>query len=140
MYTGYTALSMAEALPDEGVLITMDISEKCKKFAEKYFAQSLHGKKIHIKIGLALESLKKMKEPFDFIFIDADKGNYLQYYEISLSLLRKGGLMALDNCLWNGKVLDPKAIHAVNQFISTDTRVENVILTVRDGINLVRKL
>lgn len=144
MFTGYSALSMAEALPEQGKLFTCEINEKHKIFAEKYFSLSPYGSKISILFGPALETLKTIDEIFDFVFIDADKGNYLNYYQLVLPKLRQGGLIVFDNALRAGKVVHPvskeaKAIDEVNKFIVSDTRVENVLLTVRDGLNVVRK-
>ena len=143
-FTGYSALCMAEGLPDDGKLITCDINENSRDFAQKYFNRSPHGHKIELKYGAALDTLKTLKGPFDLVFIDADKSNYLAYYEQSLPLVRPGGLIVVDNTLWSGLVLKPEnaaslAIDMLNQTILKDNRVENVLLTVRDGVQLVRK-
>ncbi|MHC9510268.1 O-methyltransferase [Kangiella sp. M94] len=145
MFTGYSALSMAEALPDEGQLITCDIDEEVAKLAKDYFSRSPHGSKISIELAPALETLSKLNQTFDLAFLDADKENYVEYYQAIIPKLKSNGLLVIDNCLWSGKVLEPEAktdiaIHKLNQLIVTDPRVENVVLTVRDGINLVRKL
>ena len=145
MFTGYSALSMAEALPDDGKLITCDIDEEVAKLAKDYFARSPHGSKITIQIGAALETLANLNEIFDLVFLDADKENYVQYYQAIIPKLKSNGLLVIDNCLWSGKALEPEAetdiaIHNLNQLIVTDPRVENVVLTIRDGVNLVRKL
>ena len=143
-FTGYSALCMAEGLPADGKVITCDINENSRDFAQKYFNKSPYGHKIELKFGPALETLKKLKGPFDFVFIDADKGNYPAYYEQCLALLKPGGLILIDNTLWSGLVLKPeniatKAIDDLNKIIINDPRVENVLLTVRDGVQLVRK-
>jgi caffeoyl-CoA O-methyltransferase len=143
-FTGYSALSIAEGLPQDGRLITCDVDPKTAKLAQTYFDRSPHGKKITLKLGPALETIKSLDGSFDLAFIDADKDNYPFYYEAILNKLRPGGVIAIDNCLWSGKVLTPTdpstlAIARVNELIARDERVENVILTVRDGINLVRK-
>jgi caffeoyl-CoA O-methyltransferase len=144
MFTGYSGLSMAEGLPDDGELITCDVDPKAEEMAKRYFAQSPHGKKIRVEMGPALETMKRLSGPFDLIFIDADKENYLGYYERGLELLRAGGLIVADNTLWGGKVLKPeaasdKAIVAFNSHVARDSRVERVLVTVRDGVMLARK-
>ena len=143
-FAGYSALSMAEALPEEGELVTCEMDPEAIIFAKKYFDLSSHGKKITLMEGSALESLKKISGPFDMAFIDADKENYSNYYEAILPLIRSGGLMAIDNVLWSGRVLDPqdksdKAIHQLNERVIQDERVESVLLTVRDGLNCIVK-
>ena len=143
-FAGYSALSMAEALPEDGELVTCEIDPEAIIFAKKYFDLSEHGKKIILMEGSALESLKKISGPFDMAFIDADKENYSNYYEAILPLIRSGGLMAIDNVLWSGRVLDPKdnsdkAIHQLNERVIRDERVESVLLTVRDGLNCIIK-
>jgi len=143
-FAGYSALSMAEALPEEGELVTCEMDPEAIIFAKKYFDLSSHGKKITLIEGPALESLKKISGPFDMAFIDADKENYNNYYEAILPLIRSGGLMAIDNVLWSGRVLDPqdksdKAIHQLNERVIQDERVESVLLTVRDGLNCIVK-
>lgn len=143
MFTGYSALSMAEALPADGELITCDIDPKAEAVARKYFAQSPHGKRITIRMGPALQTIATLKGPFDLVFLDADKERYPAYYEAVLPLLRPGGLLVADNTLWSGKVLAPtaetdKAIVAFNERVAKDTRVEKVLLSVRDGMMLAR--
>ena len=145
MFTGYSALMMAEGLPNDGELITCDIDPKAEAMAKKYFAESPHGHKIKVRIGPALETIKQLRGPLDIVFIDADKGNYWNYYEASLPLLKKGGLVVADNVLWSGEVLNPetpdgKAIFDFDERVQSDPRVENVCLTVRDGMMLAWKL
>lgn len=143
-YTGYSALSMAEALPEDGKIITCERDPKHREVAEEYFSKSPHGKKIEVRFGDALETLKEVDIRLDLIFLDADKNCYPEYYEESVNKLREGGIIVIDNTLWEGEVLEPesdsaKAIAEMNDRIATDSRIENVLLTVRDGIQLVRK-
>lgn len=144
MFTGYSTLMMAEALPDDGCLITCDIDPKAEAIARRYFTESPHRHKISIRMGPALDTIKKLSGPLDFVFIDADKPNYSSYYQACLPLLKAGGLIVADNVLWSGKVIDPqdddtRAIIAFNDLIQSDSRVENVCLTVRDGMMLAWK-
>jgi caffeoyl-CoA O-methyltransferase len=144
-FTGYSALAWAEALPKDGRVVTCDVNAETVAIAKRYFAQSPHGHKIEVKLGPALESLKVLTGPFDICFIDADKVNYGAYYDSCVELVRARGLIVLDNMLQGGRVLSPndspaKAIDVLNQRIRRDTRVENVLLPVRDGIMLVFKL
>lgn len=144
MFTGYSALSMAEGLPDDGELLTCEIDPEVIAIAQSYFARSPHGKKIKVLQGPAMESIKKVSGQIDLVFIDADKENYLNYYEAVLPLLRKGGVILVDNVLWSGKVLNPKeesdrAIAKLNDRVSTDERVDRVLLPIRDGVFFIRK-
>jgi len=144
MFTGYSALMMASGLPDDGQLITCDVDPKVEAVARRYFAKSPHGKKIEVRMGPGLDTLKTLSGPIDMAFIDADKENYGNYYEELLRLLKPGGLIVADNTLWSGRVLEPKdasdrAICAFNDRVKADARVEHVLLTVRDGMMLVRK-
>jgi caffeoyl-CoA O-methyltransferase len=144
MFTGYSALSMAEGLPADGQLLTCEIEPKHIEIARRYFDQSPHGKKIKILEGPALDSIKQQKGPFDLCFIDADKTNYGNYYEAVLPLLRSGGVILIDNVLWSGRVLDPQseddwAIAKLNDKIAQDDRVDRVLLPIRDGVFFVRK-
>ncbi len=144
MFTGFSALMMASALPDDGELITCDINPKTIALGKSFFERSPHGRKIEVREGPALDTLQSLAgTQFGVIFIDADKGNYINYYEASLPMLAPGGVIAVDNVLWSGKVLDPKeeddrAIVAFNDRIQNDTRVTNVMLTIRDGVMLIR--
>jgi caffeoyl-CoA O-methyltransferase len=145
MFTGYSTLAWAEALPKDGHIVTCDCNPETTEIAKRYFAESPHGPKIEIKFGPALKSLKTIWGPFDICFIDADKENYCAYYDLCLQLVRPRGLIILDNMLRAGNVLDPRdagtaAIDALNKRIRSDEQVENVLLPVRDGIMLVRKL
>jgi caffeoyl-CoA O-methyltransferase len=144
MFTGFSAQMMAAALPDDGELITCDINPKAIELARRYFERSPHGHKITLREGPALDTLKTLEPSFDLIFIDADKTNYANYYEAALPLLSPNGLIAVDNVLWSGQVLDPntddaRAIVAFNDHVRNDERVTCVMLTVRDGITLIRR-
>jgi caffeoyl-CoA O-methyltransferase len=144
-FTGYSALMMAEGLPQDGRLITCEISNECARIAQSYFDRSPHGSKIHLKLGPARNSLEKIPVgSIDFVFIDADKIAYPLYYRESIRILKKGGLIVADNALWSGKVLNPededgRAIEYFNEIVNNDERVEKTLLTVRDGIYLIRK-
>src|SRR6478672_6598692 len=144
MFTGYSSLMMAEGLPDDGRLITCEVDPKAEAIARRYFSESPHGNKITLRMGPALETIKTLTGPLDLVFIDADKANYSNYYEVSLPLLKPGGLIIADNVLWSGKVLDPKdaddhAIVAFDRMVQSDPRVDNVCLTIRDGMMLAWK-
>jgi caffeoyl-CoA O-methyltransferase len=143
-FTGYSALSMAMGLPSDGKIITLDIEPEYTDIARSFWARSPHGAKIELIMGPALETLDTLDGPFDFAFIDADKQNYLNYWEAVLPKMRTGGLIAVDNVLWYGRVLSPKhgddhAIVEFNEFVAGDERVDRVMLSVRDGITLARK-
>ncbi|WP_338863983.1 O-methyltransferase [Myxococcus stipitatus] len=143
-FTGYSALMMAEGLPDDGELITCDINPETSEIARSFFARSPHGRKIQLKFGPALETLKTLRGPFDLAFIDADKVNYGAYWDAVVPLVRAGGLLVVDNVLWSGRVVSPESdldhvIAAFNDKVLKDARVEPVMLTVRDGMTLARK-
>ncbi|MCB1122223.1 MAG: O-methyltransferase [Verrucomicrobiae bacterium] len=144
MFTGFATLSMAQGLSGDGRVITCEVNSAYMEIAKKYIQRSPYGSRIEIREQPALELMDSLKAPVDLFFIDADKVNYLNYYEKAITLLRSGGMIAVDNCLWFGDVLDPKdeearTIHTLNQKIQNDPRVDHVILTVKDGIHLVRK-
>lgn len=143
-FTGYSALLMAEALPKEGIIFTCEYNRRYETIARRFFEESEYEAKIKLKMGKALETIPNISGNFDFIFIDADKRNYSEYYELLLPRLTEGGLMIVDNVLWEGKVLDPqgvkaKAIDQLNKRIAKDDSVEQVLLPVRDGVTIVRK-
>ncbi len=144
-FTGFSGLMMAEALPDDGQLITCEISSLHAECAQRYFARSPHGKKITLKLAPAMETLKALESnAFDFMFIDADKVNYPSYYEEGMRLIRPNGIIAIDNTLWSGEVLHPrdkdsKAIDGLNKKVRNDNRVDVVMLTVRDGLSIIKK-
>ncbi len=144
-FTGYSALSMAEMLPPSGRIITCEVDEEAAAVARRYFSESPHGKKIELRIGPALETLRRLPGPFDLIFIDADKENYPAYYERAMERVSARGVILVDNVLWSGDVLDPHAVSAstlaiqrLNRMVASDPRVDAVLLTIRDGILLIR--
>jgi len=146
MFSGYSALCFAEALPADGRVITCEIDEESATLARQYFSRSSVGKKIEIRMGSALETMRHLTGPFDLIFIDADKINYVNYYRRSLDLLSPQGVILIDNVLWDGDVLkqpapDEKtaAIQELNRVVATDPRVTAVLVTIRDGVLVVRK-
>jgi caffeoyl-CoA O-methyltransferase len=144
-FTGYSALMMAEGLPEDGELVTCEILEEYASIAQGYFDRSPHGKKIRLALAPALETLGGIADgSVDFVFIDADKELYPLYYEESVRILRSGGVIAADNVLWYGRVLSPqdedsRAIVSFNRIVRQDGRVEKVMLPVRDGVYLIRK-
>jgi caffeoyl-CoA O-methyltransferase len=145
MFTGYSALFMAQALPDFGELHTCEVMNRHVKNASRFFNQSKHKNKIYIHPGEALESLENFKvNSFDLIFIDADKKNYIEYYNYSMQLLRNGGVIVLDNMLWGGSVLNPKDLESktlskLGRIINNDSRIFNVLLPIRDGLMICIK-
>ena len=143
-FTGYSALSMAEGLGDQGRVITCENDPRARDVAQAAFDASPLGHRIELRFGPAIETIRAIDGPIDLSFIDADKKNYPLYYEELLRRTRAGGLIVLDNMLWSGRVLDPpdedsQTLHDLNEFISRDQRVENVLLTVRDGVQLLLK-
>lgn len=143
-FTGYSALKLAEGLPDDGEVVTCDIDEETTAVARRYWAASPHGPKISLRLGRAVDTLPEIPGPFDIVFIDADKENYINYWEACLPKLRSGGLVIVDNVLWSGRVLDPRekddaAIAAFNDHAVRDPRVIVAMLTVRDGITVACK-
>jgi caffeoyl-CoA O-methyltransferase len=145
-FSGYSALAMAEGLPPDGRIVTLEVDEAHADFARRAIAESPHAGKIEIVLGPALESIERLPGPFDFVFIDADKEGYPDYYEAVLPKLSPRGLIAADNTLSHGRVLDEtdkspraEAIHAFNERARNDPRVRCVILSVRDGITLIRR-
>lgn len=146
-FTGYSALCMAEALPDDGELVTCDLDPRAVAVAQSFFDRSPHGRKIQARLGDAMLTIGALPpEPLlDLVFLDADKERYPEYYELLLPRIRAGGLLIADNTLWSGKVLAPsaatdRAIVRFNAIVAEDPRVENVLLSVRDGIMIARKL
>ena len=145
-YTGYSALAVALALPKDGRIVCCDVSEEWTAVGKPFWKRAGVEKKIDLRIGPALETLKKLKGPFDFVFIDADKPNYLNYYERCLKLLRRGGLIAIDNVLWSGEVANPHAsdeltlaLRRFNDRLRRDRRVDLAMLSVGDGVTLALK-
>ncbi len=143
-FTGYSALAMAAALPEDGRIDTLDIEPKHVEVAQRYIDESPYADKITIHLGPALDTIDRLEGNFDLVFIDADKESYAAYYEAVLPRLSERGLIAIDNTLWGGRVLDPqddttKVIAALNDMIAADERVVAVQLTVRDGVTLIRR-
>lgn len=146
MFTGYSALCFAEALPADGTVITCEINEKSAAVARRYFAQAPVGGKISIRMGSALDTMSALAGLFDLIFIDADKTNYLNYYRCALDLLAPNGVILIDNVLWSGEVLkqpppdeSTAVIQDLNRTVAADPRVSAVLVTIRDGILVVRR-
>ena len=145
-YSGYSSLSMAAGLPEGGHIDTCEFDETHAEVARRYIAQSPYADRITVHLGPALDTIPRLEGEFDFVFIDADKENYLNYYEALLPRLAEDGLMAIDNTLWSGRVFDEdddseatKAIREINDRIARDDRVVAVQLTVRDGVTLIRR-
>jgi predicted O-methyltransferase YrrM len=145
-YTGYSALAVALALPEDGKIVCCDISEEWTAVGKPFWKKAGVDGKIDLRIGPALETLKTLKGPFDFVFIDADKPNYANYYEACLPLVRRGGLIAVDNTLWSGWVADARrrdadtvALRAFNDKLQRDERVALSLLPLGDGVTLALK-
>ncbi len=146
-YTGYSAICLAEGLAPGGILHTIDINEELADMAKEYVEKAGFQEKIRIHTGDAIQLIPGLPGPFDLVFIDADKENYSRYYEMVLPILQPGGYILADNVLWSGRVLEPeagwdeetRAIHAFNNRVQRDPRVENVLIPVRDGLMVIRK-
>ena len=145
-YSGYSSLSMAAGLPEGGHIDTCEFDETHAEVARRYIARSPYADRITVHVGPALDTIEQLEGEFDFVFIDADKENYLNYYEALLPRLAPRALMAIDNTLWSGRVLDEdddeettRVIREVNDRIASDDRVIAVQLSVRDGVTLIRK-
>ena len=149
-FTGLSALTMSLAMPNDGKLITLDKNEETNKVANEFFKRAKQEKKIEIIKNKALDNLNEFKKKnykFDLVFIDADKENYINYYDISLDLINSNGLIIIDNVLWHGEVIDEKKIDNLTQsirkfniYINNDKRIENLIIPVGDGLSVCRKL
>jgi caffeoyl-CoA O-methyltransferase len=147
-YTGYSALCFAEGLQQDGTIYTIEIDPEIALFAQKYFDKSEYSKQIKSMVGDATELIEGIKEELDLVFIDADKSNYINYYNQVLPKLRTGGYIIVDNVLWSGKVVeeaaakdkDTQVLQELNDLIQADERVENVLLPLRDGLMVVRKV
>ncbi|MBF2709379.1 O-methyltransferase [Flavobacterium soyangense] len=147
-YTGYSALCLCEGMQENGMLHTIDIKEELVDFQRKYFDKSPWGNQIVQHLGEALEIIPKLNLKFDLVFIDADKENYIHYFEMIVQKMNKGGIILSDNVLWSGKVLEPlqpndlstKIILEYNQLLKNDPRVESVLLPIRDGLTVSRVL
>ncbi len=146
-YTGYSAICLAQGLQENGMLYTLDINEELEKMVRSFFAEAGLEKKINYHIGNAIEIIPTMNELFDLVFIDADKKNYSNYYDLVFDKVQSGGYIIADNVLWSGKVLDTQKnndnetllIDAFNKKIHNDIRVEHMLLPLRDGLMIVRK-
>jgi predicted O-methyltransferase YrrM len=143
-FTGYSALAMADGLPDDGRIITCDINPESTAIARRYWARSPHGHKITLELRPALETIATLAGPFDLVFIDADKPAYVDYWEACLPRVRPGGAILADNVLWSGRVLDPHekddhALVAFNEHVARDPRVDRLMLPLRDGLTLAVK-
>jgi len=145
-YTGYSALAVALALPKDGRVVCCDINEEWTALARRFWQKAGVAHKIELHLAPALETLARLEGPFDFVFIDADKGNYANYYERCLELVRRGGIIAIDNTLWSGWVTDSKrrdadtrAIRAFNDKLHQDERVALSLLPLGDGVTLALK-
>ncbi|MBO3700432.1 O-methyltransferase [Roseivirga sp. E12] len=146
-YTGYSAICMAEGLVPEGKLITLDINEELEAMVRDYFEKAQLTEKIDYRIGNAMDLIPEIDATFDLVFIDADKKNYTNYFNLVFDKVRPGGFIIADNVLWSGKVVqtekktdkDTQAILDFNRFVQEDDRVENVLFPVRDGLMVIRK-
>ncbi|HLM94082.1 MAG TPA: O-methyltransferase [Gaiellaceae bacterium] len=145
-YSGYSSISMAAALPAGGHIDTCEVEEKHASVAQRYIDEAGYSDRITIHLGPAVETVERLEGEFDFVFIDADKPNYVNYYEAVLPRLSERGLIAADNTLWSGRVLDESdesdgtmAIRTFNEHVRADDRVVSVMLTVRDGVTLIRR-
>ena len=147
-YSGYSALSMAQALPAGGRIVTCEIDPERAAFARRHIEDAGFGERVEVREGPALETIGSLGGPFDLVFIDADKGGYHDYYEAVLPKLSARGLIVVDNVLWSGRVVEApsaddsdatRALRAFNDHVAADERVVNVMLTVRDGVMLVRR-
>ena len=146
-YTGYSALCLAEGLQDGGIVHTIDNNDERVPLLKRYFSEAGEQKRIQIHTGNALDILPGIEGPYDLVFIDADKHNYLNYYKLVLERMRPGGLIIADNVLWSGKVLetpkandaDTKALVEYNTYVVSDPKVEVVLMPVRDGLSVARK-
>lgn len=146
-FTGYATLCLAEGLQEDGKIVTIDRNEELMYLPKKYFEESGFSNQIEVRIGNAMEILDELDMNFDLVFIDADKSNYINYYNKLIDKTNTGGVILADNVLWYGKVMeetkandtDTRILKEFNQIIATDERVEVVLLPVRDGISLIRK-
>ncbi|MCA6364944.1 MAG: class I SAM-dependent methyltransferase [Bacteroidetes bacterium] len=145
-FTGYSAICLAEGMAPDGKLISIDINDEVLPIAREAVEQAGYQNRIELVTGNAAEVMPALEGPFDLIFIDADKRNYARYYELALPLLRKGGLIMADNVLWSGRVFDEKindadtlALRSFSEMVHRDERVDNVLLTLRDGLLMIVK-
>lgn len=147
-FTGYSTLCFAEGLPENGHIDTIDINEELEPITTKYFEESEFKNKITRHYGNAIDLIPTIDKDFDMVFIDADKSNYINYYNMMVDKLKSGAIIIIDNVLWNGKVveevnskdIDTKTIIELNKLVQEDDRVQNVLFPIRDGMMMVRKL
>ncbi len=147
-FTGYSALCFAEGMPEDAELHTVELDDELEDFITERFASSPYASRMHLHIGDAMEVVPTLGDGFDLVFIDANKRTYIDYYEMVLPLVNKGGFIFADNTLWDGKVLAPEAHHDAqtrgildfNDYVARDSRVERIILPLRDGLTIIRKL
>lgn len=147
-FTGYSAICWGEGLAEGGEIHTIDINEELETLAHKYVEKAGLDKQVHFHIGNAIDIIPTLDYQWDIVFLDADKGNYTNYYNLVFNKVKKGGYIVADNVLWNGKVIDPKAweeldtkaILAFNEMVQKDNRVQNVLFPIRDGLMVIRKL
>ena len=146
-YMGYSALCLAEGLTEDGKLITLDVDPETNEIAKEFWARTPFYSKIEPYLGSASEVIRRLNETFDLVFIDADKPNYANYYDLIFPHLRVGGIILADNVLWSGKVLEPlveddentRALDEFNKKVQSDERVSNILFAVRDGLMVIRK-
>jgi len=146
-YTGYSAICMAEGLKEDGKLITIDVNYELEEMVKNYVSEAGFSKQIEMKVGDAMDIIPSLDKNFELVFIDADKSNYSNYYDLLIEDLPKGAFIIADNVLWSGKVIEPvkendidtAALKAFNEKILKDDRVENVLLPIRDGLMVIRK-
>ena len=146
-YTGYSTLCIAEGLDKNGIIYTIDINEELQEIQNKYFDKSGFGNQIHQYIGNAIEFIPKINECFDFVYLDADKENYNEYFDLVIDKIVSGGVLISDNVLWSGKVLNTKNQDLItqkliefNQLVKKDKRLDTIILPIRDGLSICRKI
>ena len=146
-YTGYSALCIAEGLDKNGIIHTIDLNEELKEIQNKYFKKSGFGNQIHQHIGNAIKIIPKINEYFDFVYLDADKENYNEYFDLIIDKIVPGGVLISDNVLWSGKVLHTKNQDLItekliefNQLVKKDKRLDTIILPIRDGLSICRKI
>lgn len=146
-YTGYSAMSMAEALPEDGQLITCELDERHAELARRHIATSPDAAKIEVRVGKAIDTIASLDGTFDMVFIDADKTSYRAYYDAVLPLLSPRGFICIDNVLWSLRVVDPSdndpstvSMRELNDYIASDKRVECVMVPIRDGVTIIRRV
>ncbi len=145
MFTGVTALSIAEVLPDDGEVVTLETNSKYAAVGTSFLPESAHGRKIKVVMGGALDSIRRLSPPFDLVFLDADKDNYPVYLDLVKPLMRTGAVIAVDNAFWKGEVVEASsrkgmAVHQTNRKLLDDPDFENVFLPIRDGLHIAVKL